>query len=262
MANTTTFRQVLRDELDKRLFCNPRYSLRAFARDLELTPSRLSELISGKQGMSRRAAMQVGRRLGFVRSQLLWFCDLVDSEHARSQARRDAARERVQRHTPVPGDVLGLDEFRCIADWHHLAILEMAKLAAWRPDPAWIGAQLGIPPAEAEAAVTRLVGLGLLEPTGDAGVNLRVSAPAPSAAIRAFHRQIVAKAADAIDAVPMERRILGATVIAVDRRRLPELATRLRALRQEFEAEASQHDERDAVYCFSTQLFPLTEDRP
>src|SRR2546430_13739191 len=52
----TDYRRVLRKELESRCRTSPRYSLRAFARDLKISPSRLSEILSGKQGLSRAAA--------------------------------------------------------------------------------------------------------------------------------------------------------------------------------------------------------------
>ena len=42
------FKQLLRDELQKRRSRNPYYSLRAFARDMDVSPSRLSEVMNGK----------------------------------------------------------------------------------------------------------------------------------------------------------------------------------------------------------------------
>ena len=76
------YRSILKDELLRRIRQNPRYSLRAFARDLRLSPSRLSEVLSGKQGLSRQAAKAITERLGWRGSEAERFIDLVESQHA------------------------------------------------------------------------------------------------------------------------------------------------------------------------------------
>ena len=43
---------ILKKELTQRQSNNPAYSLRAFARFLEISPATLSQIISGKRGVS------------------------------------------------------------------------------------------------------------------------------------------------------------------------------------------------------------------
>ncbi len=57
------YRDILKQELSKRQKNNPSYSLRAFGRDIELAPSKLSEIISGKQGMSQASGKKVVEKL-------------------------------------------------------------------------------------------------------------------------------------------------------------------------------------------------------
>ncbi len=58
------FRGMLRAELGRRQVKNPAYSMRAFARDLGLSASGLSEVLSGKHSLSLRRAVIVSQRLG------------------------------------------------------------------------------------------------------------------------------------------------------------------------------------------------------
>ena len=59
------YRLLLKSELASRTNQNPNYSLRAFARDLDLAPSRLSEVLNGKQGLSTQAAEKIAKTLGY-----------------------------------------------------------------------------------------------------------------------------------------------------------------------------------------------------
>src|SRR5438128_1427996 len=93
---SSDYKTILKEELAARCRQNPRYSLRAFARDLKIAPSRLSEILNGKQGLSRPAADKIARALGYGASEIERFCDLVESVHARSKRDRDSARVRLK----------------------------------------------------------------------------------------------------------------------------------------------------------------------
>src|SRR5258708_1981839 len=89
------YRSVLKSELETRCSRNPRYSLRAFARDLELSAPRLSGVLSGKFGLSRDAAEKIAQRLNYSKEETARFCDSVESLHARARVVRNLAKQRV-----------------------------------------------------------------------------------------------------------------------------------------------------------------------
>jgi len=95
MVNFRDYRLVLKAELERRRSRNASYSLRAFARDLELSPSRLSRVLNGKEALSRPRAERIGGKLGFQKDQIELFCDLVDVEHASTESEQALARARV-----------------------------------------------------------------------------------------------------------------------------------------------------------------------
>lgn len=90
------YRSILRLELKLRQRFNRRYSLRAFARHLGLSPHRLSSVLNGRFGLSPGAAEELALRLELTAEQSSYFRDLVESEHARSAGKREAAFERVR----------------------------------------------------------------------------------------------------------------------------------------------------------------------
>ena len=57
------FRQALQDEFGQRQRRNPRYSLRAFARDLGTDHSALSQILRGRRPLSPRMIRRFGARL-------------------------------------------------------------------------------------------------------------------------------------------------------------------------------------------------------
>jgi uncharacterized protein (TIGR02147 family) len=256
------YKTILKEELAARCRQNPRYSLRAFARDLKLAPSRLSEILSGKQGLSRPAAEKVARALGYGQGEIERFCDLVESIHARSKKDRDNARVRLKRHA-LPTDVhqVQVDIFKAISDWYHFGILELTKVDDFKSDSRWIAKRLGISEFEAQLALERLTRLGLIAWKGD---KLRLthdhgSVPddIPSESKRNFHTQILEKAKEAVLLQPNEQREFGAEIVAIDRSALPEAKRALRELQHKFCKKMDDSEVKDGLYCLAVQFFEL-----
>jgi uncharacterized protein (TIGR02147 family) len=272
MAKTISaghYRQIIRDAFDARMRSNPRYSLRAFARDLGLPPSRLSEVLSGKQGLSRSVASRISQALHLAPDDADMFCDMVDMHHARSPAQREAARGRVERFFQYQKryNSLEIDQFRSISEWYHLAILELFHLRGAQSEVGWIADRLGISLPEASAAIDRLVRLGLLTQKSNGmvqpahEVNSTVQAETPSSYIRSYHRRILQKAIFALEEQPVARREFSTLALSVRHTDLPKAKERIRKFWQDFCEEFNCASDADSVYCQATQFFSLTRDQ-
>ena len=70
------FRQFLEDELARRSQSYPRYSLRAFARHLEVDSSFLSKILNGKRTVTMRTIRMFGERLNLTPDELSRFGEI------------------------------------------------------------------------------------------------------------------------------------------------------------------------------------------
>ncbi|MGZ3843673.1 MAG: DUF4423 domain-containing protein [Bdellovibrio sp.] len=70
------FRQYLEDELARRSQSYPRYSLRAFARHLEVDSSFLSKILNGKRTVTMRTIRMFGERLNLNPDELKHFGEI------------------------------------------------------------------------------------------------------------------------------------------------------------------------------------------
>jgi len=70
------FRQFLEEELARRSQNYPRYSLRAFARHLEVDSSFLSKILNGKRTVTMRTIRMFGERLNLTPEELSRFGEL------------------------------------------------------------------------------------------------------------------------------------------------------------------------------------------
>lgn len=258
------YRDVLREELVRRSQADPRYSLNAFAKFLGLSPSRLSEIFNGKQGLSRTAAQKISGKLELGSREAELFCDIVEKEHARSEEARQLAKLRLQEKAlDYQYAALREDTFHIISDWYHFAILQLTELASFKEEPKWIATKLGINSTAATVALERLLRNGLLirekgrlKPSSEfisAGDDL------PSEAIKKFHRQILEKASASIGLQTIDERFLSANIIAIDPKDLPKANEMMRRFRRRFANEISTGVKKRFVYCLSMQFFRISE---
>ncbi len=266
----TDYLKILKDELETRFQRNRLYSLRAFSRDLGISPSRLSDALSGRSGFSREAALQVAKRLGFGPDEQDYFATLAEARHSRSVRQREAASaklESISQAHAVDQEYrqVQLDSFKVISDWHHFAILELTALSDFDSSSNWIAKRLGIHIFEVDQAVERLIRLKLLSKRNGtlSATDAKSATPSgvASEAIRNFHRQILEKAALQLQNQPVESREYSTNVLAIDRRKLPEAKSALKTFRRRFCRDLGESQEKDSVYCLSIQLFELTQPK-
>lgn len=171
---STIIRDVLSAELEARRARNPRYSLRAYARDLKLSPSRLSEVISGRHRLSGASAAKVVDGLRLTAAERALFVALVDAENPREAVRVKAKRALPALKARVLYSKLDEEKFRLIGAWEHAAILELlATKGAAEKGPPWFARRLGIEPARAAEAIERLIAVWLNDRANHGPSSLR-----------------------------------------------------------------------------------------
>lgn len=156
MSSTRTppiddFRALLERELARRCAANERYSLRAFARDLRIHHSTLSQLLRKRRRVTPAAVKRLGARLR-LDAPSIERCALA----AAQATLRDAPALRAAR-------ALAADAFAALEEWPHLAILELSRLPEFQADSRFVARVLGIGVDEVNVALQRLLRLGLLE---------------------------------------------------------------------------------------------------
>ncbi|MCC2679633.1 MAG: hypothetical protein K0R29_2209 [Pseudobdellovibrio sp.] len=240
-------KDILLAELEKRRARNPLYSLRAFARDLGLGLGSLSEVLSGKRDLSKKNLLKVLQNINLDADQRTAL--LNSSQGTKPQTPEEAHQLLLE------------DEFKLIADWYYLAILNLAKLKTNKADPAWISERLALEPYLAIEALERLQRLGLLKVERAKLVRtakpLTTSSDLPSTAIRKHHSQNLILAEKAIHNVPVELREFGSVTMPVNLKNLPKVKALLLKTRKKA-AVLLEEGTTNEVYTLSFQLFPVT----
>jgi transcriptional regulator with XRE-family HTH domain len=242
------FRLFLQEELARRCARNPRYSLRAFARYLTLDHSTLSQLLRGRRRFTARTIERIGKRLSLSPVMITQFV-----ERERAPAESWTSRELRQ---------LSRDAALSLAEWHHHAILELTRLASFKPDVRWISRVLDVPVDQVNVAITRLTRLRLLDmrsPTMwvDAAGNAEARLDTLSlSAISALAN----RARTLLGASGSQPAHYSTTTVAVPAAASRRIAERVEQFRRDV-AELLERDssERDQVYCLELAFFPVAD---
>jgi len=269
MTPNQDYRSILKKRLEERCRANPRYSLRAFARDLKISPSRLSEILRGKQGLSKQYSEQIAHRLGLNESESHLFTSMVTLTDARSKKERTLAQTLLTQleESELQVNAIREDTFRIIEDWYHYAIIELVQMPSFKNSAVWISRKLGITLYEVDAALARLKRVGLLEEVEGKLVATQrgytTTDEIPSESIRKFNLQILEKASNAITTQTIHEREIGTLTIGIDERDLPEYKQLIKNFRRSVNQIAmaraqSAGSKVKQVYCLAVQFFRLT----
>jgi uncharacterized protein (TIGR02147 family) len=255
------YKSYLQSELSRRCERNPRYSVRAFARALDINDGALSQILSGKRIPAYRTAVRIIRALDLTPEEEQSFLGSLAEKH-RSRG--------LQRLNPIFREIQSkprqhqIDLFRMAADWYHVAIGELTLTDGFQSDPTWIARELGISVIEAKMALERLVNYGYLEVKDGKFVRLKPEeqivfsggAETYLAARRTFHRQLLEKAVHSLENDDPAVRDFTCWTVAID----PEKLNEARTLIETFMSDLStmlESGKRKKVYHMEFCLFPL-----
>lgn len=254
------YRSILRGEFERRKKKNSRYSHRAFARHLEITPSHLSQFFAGRRGLSESRAADILKKMPWNEDDkdIFWAsfryesCNTKDFKDGLKKELLSLQSAKRKRH-------LATDEFTLISDWHHYAILELIKREDFQNDPLWICEQLRIDKKAAKTAIERLKKLRMIAES-DGRLEVRedfyTSGDVPLEAIRINHEQHLQLAQRALWDQSVDERNFSGITMTIDPDKLPEAQKMIQEFRRKL-MRLMESGRRRQVYRLSVQLFRL-----
>lgn len=256
-------RQYLRSELDLRQRRNPGYSLRAFARDLNLGPSTLCEVLAGRLGLSRGRAEQVSSMLNLDSENKTHFLDLLEAEFGRKVEDSKAARWRIQKRMQDQPAHLALGSFAVISEWYHFPILELIELDEKFQQPKAIAKALGLKLKVVQEALARMQRLDLLRREGNKLIVTDTMTftgdEVPSQAIRQAHSQMLDLAQKALVDCKMDDRDNLSIFISVPKDKIAEFQQELRTALTSVANKYAALPSKDSIAAVTYHTFPIYE---
>lgn len=238
----------LHDTFRKKRNKNSRYSLRAFARDLGLPASQLSEILSGKSVPGSIVSRNIVESLKLGKREKLTIESMI-TEHRKLQKEYRGARE------------LQEDELVLISEWQHYAIFCMMSLDVFKSNPDWIAARLGLKKETVTQALSRLQRLGLLKIVNDRFVpvhkRITTTNDIPSQVLRKSHAETLEHAIQSLSRDRVEVRDFSSMTFCMDMEKLPEAKRLITNFRRKM-ATLMESGKKEEVYNLNIQLVPIT----
>jgi hypothetical protein len=244
MSRGAKFARELRREFDDLRRRNPRYSLRAFARDMRMSPATLSRVLGGKRTVSE-ATIEKALRGSRLRPEI---------------------KERIRQTAFDPYVAASTEsDFRpFIENWYFSAVMCLAETPAFREDHHWIATRLGITPKQAATAMSYLEkkGLWVRDPktgrliSAELSISSR-SAPKGPDKNHLGKLQLVRRALLNDDDKLKELSSISSVLQPVDLKNLPEAKDRIHKFRRRL-SKFLDAGNKSEVYLLYIQLVPVS----
>lgn len=263
------YREIISQAFHKKREVNPRYSLRAFARDISVSPSRLSEVMTGKGELSRDKAVIVAKKLALPPMLTLDFLDMIDAKSAPSESDRARAVARIekrQKSSKNSRKFFNDEHFAKIFEPKFHVIWNFMQLSSYDGNPETILKFININSIELYDALRVLEGQGLAKRAGlkwhavtdqfTAGNKLS------SEVIRAYHRKMADAGKSSIDTLQFGERHLHSVIIPFNTSRFGEIQEKITAFTLSLNDEFGSPTDANSVYGLALQFFKMLGSTP
>ena len=259
------FRAVLLAAFREKQKEDPSFSMRRFANLIQVSPAKLSMILSGKTGISPQSAESISENLGFSDEDKDYFVTLVSSLHHRSMNGKKAATERLKEKWGHLGfDEIPIEDFAELSHWSHFAVMLLIDVSDFKADYSWIANRLSLPEEQVTKVCNDLFALGFLVENENGGwardsKKMQISMRGRSEAMQRMHSQMISKAKESIG-TDLSSRHLSTSFLILSEEQMEQARQRIKefteALVNEF---ADSNPRNDRVFAMGIQLFNLDQ---
>jgi uncharacterized protein (TIGR02147 family) len=244
---------VLREDLSSRQKTNPSYSIRAYARDLGMNSSTLSQILSGKRTLPLKISKNVAAKLNLSPQEITLFVESINRSFLSIDDIKIAPLD--QRF------MLDDSYFKVIAEWEHYALLDLFDLHDFKSNVDYMAAKLKVGRERIEVVLSNLITSGLIiRQEGEyikAHPDIRTTEDLEGEALNAAHLEELELAKSKLQEVDKELRDFSSSTFALDPEKLTEAKTIIREFRQKMNS-LLKSGKKEEVYMLAIQFFPLT----
>ncbi len=245
------FLEWFQREYLKRRQKNENYSIRAFSKYLQISPATISHLLAGKRTPSEKFANKLFRKL---------YINPYEKEFILKSLSK-SKRSPLQSNDKY--NMIAFDSFKLISDWYHYTILEMTSTIGFKNDSVWIANKLEISVTEVRQALERLIRLNLLiEKNGILSRTEKFITNGDDALTSSAHknlqRDLLQKALNAIDTIPIEEKDISSITMAIDESKISEAKKMITKFRRDM-CKFLEGGPQTRVYNLGIQLYPISK---
>lgn len=242
---------------------NPRFSLRALAKKLEVSPGYLSEFLQGKKSFSPQTMERIVPQLvksPEERKDLLEFLNYHLVENLKSKSKNLDSAERI----------LTVDEFAKLNEWHYYALRSLVSLEDFRLDLPWIAKKLGIGLDAVDQALNQLVEMGIIKIENGKVLTTTMHLKTPDnvlmddsvlSSMKSVHGNAIDHARSCLEKLPRNQRDITWVNIPCDEGKLEKARELIRKFQDDL-ITFLEDGPKNQVMRLTIQLCPLIERDP
>jgi len=245
---------------------NPAYSLRAYARDLNIGHTSLSGLLNGTRFLSFKRSFQIAENLHLSKELQYLFI------HSILQEKIQLGHQKIEKdfypYLPTtPGDKTATtfkiqsNQYQLFSEWYYFAILELTEIDHFKTNTEWIAKKLNITIKECQSAIDLLFQLDLLKEFNGKWEKTSKHFTGPdkdktNQALKKRQKSILQKSIESIDKDPIDERSHNAMTFAINRDKLPQAKQEIRNFLFKM-SDLLEVEKKDELYELQVSLFPL-----
>ncbi len=242
---------------------NRNYSVRAYARYLNISASTLLNLMKGKSSGSKEVIRRFSRKLSLTENDCVYLLKSAELNRTKNVRKRKALRNEVLQ-LDTSFNRISEETFQHLGFWQCFAVMELIKIKGARLDPAWIAERLCIPEAQATAALNALVGAKVIEISESGKLTILtdfITLPSGKRLdlARNFHGELIKKGREALFNQSENDRNISSLILRFNSSRMNEVDEFIREFRRKFSAAFEEGDDHDAVCGLGIQFFRLDQ---
>lgn len=256
--------QVLKDRNQR----NPNYSLRAFARDINLSPARLSEVLRGKGDLGVSKLNSIAENLCEEDSEKEFFKSLVISRVSKNIDKQKAALAYLKLHKEIhEAQKIDAEDFEMMSEWYYLGIWNYILLGKKSTEPEIIKEFSDVDAAKVKSCLATLNRLDLVD--YNEGVyqtkanEIHAIYDFSSFAVRKYHQSMFKKAENCLFQQNIDERYFYSKITSLDKKQYGELTNLvsefLESLPQKL--QTCPQDKNNSVHAINLQVFRLNQTR-
>ncbi len=258
-----TLGKMLFQDFSRRKSNNPAYSIRGYARYLDISHSTLRFLMDEKTEGSPKLVQKIGKKLGLTSQEVKYFIQLSRLKKARHPEKKNQIYQGA-RVINTRFNTLSEKEFTDISQWYSYAVMELIKTKDAQLDPAWLANRLGILAEEAKGALSALQKLDIIGiQDGKKLIVKRDYLEFPDGqfeAARTFHQTVTGKAKEATATQVKGTRSFSSAVVRFRKSDLPDVHEFIARFRREFCQRFEGGTDHDSVYALNLNFFRLDQE--
>ncbi|WP_372655409.1 TIGR02147 family protein [Halobacteriovorax sp.] len=232
---------------------NPNYSLRSFAKQVGVSPSNVSRILSGKRSLTFKFALKIADALSFSPEEREHLFGIFSNTEKTSDSDLKIRKTKD----------LSVDCFNAMSEWHNYGLTQLLYIENFKEDHKWISKILGITELQVKLTIERLLRLEILDRDDDGVLyrtctHLSSSTDIASAGLRKFQKQILEKAIHSLEEDHYLERDITSITMAVNEENIPKAKEEIKKFRLRM-ADLLEVGKKTRVYNLGVHLIPLSE---